>query len=161
MSLSFDEVAEILKVIDASDVEELVLEIGEVRLVVRRGGAGRATTDVAPAAAPTPAPAPAASTPATAVPGTPPAPPVAPPEAGAQAVEAPSVGRAYRRPAPEEPPFVEEGQRVEAGQTVCLLEVMKLFANVTAPVSGTVIAIGFEDGGAVEYGMPLFWIRPD
>lgn len=161
MSLSFDEVAEILKVIDASDVEELVLEIGELRLVVRRGGAGQAAGAQAPAAA-TPA-APVTTPPASpaALPGSPPAAPVAPPEAGAEAVEAPSVGRAYRRPAPEEAPFVEEGQRVEAGQTVCLLEVMKLFATVAAPISGTVIGFGFEDGGAVEYGAPLVWIRPD
>lgn len=159
MALSYDEVAEILKVLDASSVEELVLEIGDTRLVVRRGGSGGA-----PAATGASSPARTAGSAPTArnaAAGSPPITLAEAPEAGARAVEAPSVGRAYRRPSPEEAPFVEPGQRVEAGQTVCLVEVMKLFTSVEAPVSGTVISIAFDDGAAVEYGAPLVWIRPD
>lgn len=165
MALTYAEVAEILKVIDASDVEELVLEICDTRLVVRRGGAAgagdvsapvpKADQEIRPATSPPPVAAPSS------VPGGPPAPVASAPEPGAQAVVAPSVGRAYRRPSPEEPPFVEMGARVAVGQTVCLVEVMKLFTAIEAPCAGTVIAIAYEDGGAVEYGTPLIWIRPD
>ena len=71
------------------------------------------------------------------------------------------VGRAFRRPTPEEAPYVEVGSRVAAGDTVCLIEVMKLFTAIESPVSGTVAAIAFEDGAAVEYDQPLIWITPD
>lgn len=161
MALSYAEVAEILKLVDASSLDELTLEIGDARLVVRRHGSG-APTETAMPSQPRPAPSAAApSAPAPMAPKAKPAPAAAPAEDGAVAVESPMVGRFYRRPSPEEPVFVEEGAHVAAGQTLCLIEVMKLFTAVEAPMAGTILAIGVEDGAAVEYDQPLFWIRPD
>ena len=156
MSLSYDEIAEILKIIDSSSCNEVIVETGDLKLVVRRGGsAGTAT--------------PAISTPA---PSKPVAAPVAKPARGGAvgarldaavgqvAITAPMVGTFYRAPSPEAPPFVELGGAVEAGQPICLIEVMKLFTTINADRAGSIVAIGAEDGELVEYGQVLFVIEP-
>jgi acetyl-CoA carboxylase biotin carboxyl carrier protein len=73
-------------------------------------------------------------------------------------VPAPSLGTFYRAPRPGAPPFVEAGQMVAAGQELCLVEVMKLFTSVQAPVAGTIAAIHAADGDLVEHGQRLFTI---
>lgn len=74
-------------------------------------------------------------------------------------VESPMVGTFYRAPAPEAPPFVEVGDTVRVGQTLCILEAMKLMNELQAEVSGTVRKILVENGAPVEYGQPLFEIE--
>jgi len=76
-------------------------------------------------------------------------------------VTAPFAGVFYRRPSPTEPPFVEVGSRVRATDTVCLVEVMKLFNSVHAGVDGVVTAIEVGDGEVVEYGQVLMRIAPE
>ena len=76
-------------------------------------------------------------------------------------VESPLPGAFYRASAPGQPPFKEEGDRVEAGETVGLIEVMKQFSEVTADVAGKLIKFHVENEGAVEPGMPLFDIETD
>jgi acetyl-CoA carboxylase biotin carboxyl carrier protein len=71
------------------------------------------------------------------------------------------VGTFYRAPAPDAPPFVNEGDRVSAGQTVCLIEAMKMFNEIPAEMSGRVVRILVENGAPVEYGQPLMLIEPD
>jgi len=171
--LTHQDVLEILRLIDASSYQELVLEVGDTRLVVRKFGAqpvggqaaGAQTARGEAAAAPvwrndalgrapaqgtgtTPALAPAGSV-------------SAPLPAGAVAVRAPMIGRFYRGPEPGAPPFVEVGSRVEPDDTVGLIEVMKLFNQITAGVRGQVVAICAEDGQMVEFGQELMWIAPD
>jgi acetyl-CoA carboxylase biotin carboxyl carrier protein len=165
MTLTFKEVSEIIKIIDASECEEVVLELEGMRLVVRRGGdAGRSS---APAV---PSPISGASTPATV------SPPVAVTAAVAQAgvaskapeavaaggaqVRAPMVGSFYRRPSPDEPPYVEVGTMVEAGEPLCLIEVMKLYTTIESPVAGIVKQIAAEDTQLVEFDQLLFVIEP-
>lgn len=166
MALSYAEVAEILKIVDGSELEELVLEIGQTRLVVRKGASGPVATGPvsaaagAPVAGVTPASAHAPRAHLAALPHEPDRARARPPEEGAVAVESPMVGRFYRRPLPEEPPFAETGDRVEAGQTLALIEVMKLFTKLEAPVTGTLIGFAVEDGEAVEYDQVIAWIRP-
>ena len=166
MALSFKEVAEILKLIDASDCEEVILELDGTRLVVRRNGGATAS----PPRAESPTAAPPAREAAHAAPAgaqAPPAPsaspaPTAPAvESGLTEVRAPMVGTFYRRPSPDEPAFVEVGAKVSAGDPVCLIEVMKLFTTIEAPVAGTVEAIQTEDATLVEFNQLLFLIRPD
>jgi acetyl-CoA carboxylase biotin carboxyl carrier protein len=70
-------------------------------------------------------------------------------------IESPSVGLFWRAPAPGAPPFVEEGQSVTAGETVAIVEVMKLMNHVVAPHDGTVAGILIENGAAVEFGQPI------
>jgi acetyl-CoA carboxylase biotin carboxyl carrier protein len=71
------------------------------------------------------------------------------------------VGTFYRAPAPGEPLFVEVGDRVKAGQSVCIIEAMKLMNEIEAEVSGQVMEILVQNGEPVEYGQPLMRINPD
>jgi acetyl-CoA carboxylase biotin carboxyl carrier protein len=162
VSLTYREVAEILKVIDSSNCDEVVLEIGGTRLVVRRSTAGASSHEAMPSAVMTAlAPAPRA-TPPTA-PATPIMNRAVAADAtfpGAHEVRAPMVGTFYRRPSPQEAQFVEVGQTVAIGQALCLIEVMKLFTTIEATAAGTMEAILPEDGALVEFDQLLFLIRP-
>jgi len=100
----------------------------------------------APVAAPAPAPTPAA-----------PAAP-APEPASGNAVKSPMVGTFYRSPGPDAKPFVEVGQSVKAGETLCIIEAMKLLNEIESELTGTVREILVENGQAVEYGQALFII---
>jgi acetyl-CoA carboxylase biotin carboxyl carrier protein len=74
-------------------------------------------------------------------------------------VTSPMVGTFYRAPSPGAKPFVEIGQRVELGQTLCIIEAMKMLNQIEADVSGTIAAILVDNGQPVEYGQPLFVIQ--
>ncbi len=157
MTLSYDEVAEIIKLIDASSCDELVLELGDLKLVVRRHGAGGrasaapATRSEPPADAAASVPAASAAATATAVRERP---------DGMIEVRAPMVGTFYRAPSPEAPPFVEPDTVVAEGDPLCLIEVMKLFTTVTAEAAGRVVEVCAENTAMVEYGQVLFVIEP-
>jgi biotin carboxyl carrier protein len=81
-------------------------------------------------------------------------------EKGLLPIKAPMLGTLYRRPSPKEPPFVEVGTFVNETDTVCLLEVMKVFNTVTAGVKGYIQKICVESETLVEFGQVLFWVRP-
>jgi len=156
MALRYDEISEILKLIDGSSCDEFVLETADLKLVVRRRGAGGAAVPYEPppsaprlSAAPagTPAPQAAMVTEATH-------------DAG-EVVRAPMVGTFYRSPSPGAPPFVEVGSKVNKGDPICIIEVMKLFTTIHAEWSGTVVEIGAPNAHLVEYGQMLFVIAPD
>jgi len=84
------------------------------------------------------------------------------PEAdGLHAVRSPVVGTFYRAPAPGEDTYVEVGDTVSAGQTLCIVEAMKLMNEIVADVSGEVVEVLAENAGGVEYDQPLFYLRPD
>jgi acetyl-CoA carboxylase biotin carboxyl carrier protein len=157
VALRYDEIAEILKIIDGSSCEELIVETGDMKLVVRRNGAGGTRTrDVptprsAPASIAAPQPAPPQAS--TASPGL----ETAPHQIG---VMAPMVGTLYRAPAPDAAPFVEIGAAVRKGEPLCVIEVMKLFTTITSEHDGRVVQIGAENGELVEYGRTLFVIEP-
>jgi len=142
---SADRVKDILAMIEESEVDEVVIEEGDLKITVRKAG-------VEPAAAAAPAPA-APQTPA----------------AGAGAdedtngyhlVKSKWVATFYRSPSPQSPSFVEVGDEVEAGQTLCILEMMKMMNELTADVAGVVREILVDDGETVQYGQPLFAIEP-
>jgi acetyl-CoA carboxylase biotin carboxyl carrier protein len=82
-------------------------------------------------------------------------------EAGVHVVRSPMVGTFYRAPAPDADPYVEVGRRIEPGQTVCIIEAMKLMNEIESEVSGTITKIVVENGQPVEYGQPLFHVRLD
>lgn len=159
MTLTYGEVADILKIVEASTLDEVVLELGATKLVVRRGGAGTGQM-LAPAPASAPRAAPQASgAPAAA---TAPAGPAAPAAvaSGGNEIRAPMVGTFYRKPSPNDPPFVEVGSRVKAGDPLCLIEVMKLYNTITSPVAGIVEAIMVDDAALVAFDQLLIVIRP-
>ena len=158
MSLTYDEIAEIIKLIDSSSCDELVVETGDIKLVVRRNGAsaGAAAEYVERGSAPVTV-APAAPRKARAA-----APKVAAAAADAGQIEvaAPMVGTFYRAPSPEAKAFVDVGDVVGVGDPLCLIEVMKLFTTINAEVAGRIVQIGAENGELVEYGRTLFVIEP-
>lgn len=156
MTLTYDEIAEILKLIDNSSCDELIVETGDMKLVVRRNSASSTPAAVAEYTTLTSAPtaAPPTAREARAVP--------LKIEAGAGQIEvtAPMVGTFYRAPNPESPPFVEIGSVVRKGQPLCLIEVMKLFTTINSEVDGRIVQIGAENAELVEYGQTLFAIEP-
>ena len=80
---------------------------------------------------------------------------------GLHAVRSPVVGTFYRAPAPGEDAYVEVGDTVSTGQTLCIVEAMKLMNEIVADVSGEVVEVLAENAGGVEYDQPLFYLRPD
>lgn len=174
MSLTHDDVLAILKIIDASPYDEVRIEIGDLKLHVRRRGDGSSLESAQPLPWPAGGTAqnrtqlqPAAQAhSSSAVPS--PRDQASPDHAaqpqlaeGLVAVRAPMLGTFYRAPAPGERPFVEVGDKVGPGDTVCLVEVMKLFNSVKAGVAGTVVKITVENGSMVEHGQTLILIESD
>jgi acetyl-CoA carboxylase biotin carboxyl carrier protein len=167
MGPSIEEIREILQIFLDSELEDLRLEIGDVRLAVSKGLAAGLAAQPFVSSAPRPAAvAPAGEAAAEAAPA-PTSAPVDNSVGGASAVPegwvavtAPSVGVFYRRPAPDQPPFVEEGGEVAEGDPVGLIEVMKMFTSIAAPCKGRIARIAIEDATMVEYGQPLMYIEP-
>ena len=165
MSLSYEDVAEILKIIDSSSCDEVIVETGDIKLVVRRNtapghaapAAERAAVATAIAAPPHPRAGATASLGVTAE-----RQPTTGQGASARQFEvtAPMVGTFYRAPSPDAPPFVEIGTLVQMGQPLCIIEVMKLFTTINSECAGRVVQIGAETGDLVEYGHTLFVIEP-
>jgi acetyl-CoA carboxylase biotin carboxyl carrier protein len=134
MALSDDDVREILRLIDESELDELRIETEGLSLHVLRGG-------VAPAAEPEPG----QTFPVAASQGS-----------TGLTIVAPTIGVFYRAPAPGQAPFVEVGTRVEPTTIVCIIEVMKMMNSIPAGVAGTIAEIHVENAQPVEYGEPLF-----
>lgn len=145
----------LIDLVQESGIAELEITEGEEKVRIVRGGAASAT---APGGAP-PASLHAAE-PVRAVPSTPapPAPEPEPQQTG-HVVKAPMVGTFYRSSSPDAKVFVEVGQTVKEGQTICIIEAMKLMNEIEADASGQVKAILVENGQPVEYGQPLFIIE--
>ena len=138
----------LIDLVQESGIAELEITEGEEKVKIVKGGV------VSMAAAPTvmavPAAAPSAAAPAAA--------PTTPPAEGQEGhvVKAPMVGTFYRSPSPDAKAFVEVGQAVKEGETICIIEAMKLMNEIEADASGSVKAILVENGQPVEYGQPLF-----
>jgi acetyl-CoA carboxylase biotin carboxyl carrier protein len=158
MALSDEDVREILRIIDESDLAELQIETEGFSLYVRKGGgdaeaSGRPRARSVSNRAPEPkAPGgPEASAPPPATDGE---------RDGLATIPAPMLGTFYRAEAPGRPPFVEVGSRVEPDTIVCIIEVMKMMNSVPAGVAGTVAEVLAENAKLVEYGEPLFRVEP-
>lgn len=152
MSLSHKEIADIVEMVDASELDELVIEFPDIRLAVRRGGDGES-----PEPAPMSHPAPPAATPAPN-----PRAATAPPAHadGAVEIRAPMIGTFQRSPSPKDPPLVEVGDIVEPGRPLGLIEVMGLHTTIEAPRAGRIADIAAIGGALVEYDQILFVIAP-
>ena|SRR5262245_5981691 len=158
MELTDDDVLEILKLFEQSKFDFLQLEQGGRKITVSKGGYASA------GAATAPVPAQPAAQPSVAAPA---APPAATPAAkaaipaGLVPITAPMVGKFYSAASPSDPPYVEVGSKVAAGTAVGLIEVMKVFASIKTEIAGTIEKILVSNGEFVEFGQPLFLLRPD
>ena len=139
---------DLVEIMHEHDLDAIKVKVGGklFELVRREGGA-------VPAGAPQPAAAPVAS-PAASHAQTPAAP------ANVKKITAPLVGVFYRSSSPDADPFVKPGDRIEAGQVVCILEAMKLFNEITSDHAGVVSRIIPENGELVSLGQEMFWIEP-
>jgi acetyl-CoA carboxylase biotin carboxyl carrier protein len=140
----------LIDLVQESGIAELEITEGEEKVKIVKGGAVSVSPGLsaAPAASP-PEPRGSAAVAAAAP---------AEPEPGQEGriVKAPMVGTFYRSASPDAKPFVEVGQAVKEGETVCIIEAMKLMNEIEADASGTIKAILVENGQPVEYGQPLF-----
>jgi acetyl-CoA carboxylase biotin carboxyl carrier protein len=150
MEYSLDQLRDLIDILRSGKVGEFEFEDERLRIRINLGGTVAPQVAVA-----TPAQTPSASTPA--------------PSAGAAAAEAqgpdiafvtsPFVGTFYRSPSPEAAPFVSIGQSINKGQTLCIVEAMKLMNEIESDVSGTLLEILAENGSNVEFGQRLFKVR--
>jgi acetyl-CoA carboxylase biotin carboxyl carrier protein len=139
----------LIDLVQESGIAELEITEGEEK--VRIVKTGRATAEVSPPAPPAPAAGPAAAPPPAAAESA--------PQVDGHLVKSPMVGTFYRASSPGAKPFVEVGDTVKAGQTVCIIEAMKLLNEIEADRDGVVKAILVENGQPVEYGEPLLAIE--
>jgi acetyl-CoA carboxylase biotin carboxyl carrier protein len=166
MEMNPETIKALLDAFESSDWQEMTITIGADRLHVSRDPStnGALPAPAPPAVATAPAEPPPASPAAEAPPAAasaPAAPAAAPADAVGTVIASPSVGLFWRAPSPSSPPFVEVGARVSAGDTVGIVEVMKLMNHVVAPVGGSVTAIHVANGDMVEFGQPLVVVDPE
>lgn len=147
----------LIDLVAESDISELEVTEGESKVrIVKSGAASHSQVVMMPAAAPAPAvAAPAAH---VAAPAAAPAAPAAAEAPAGHVVKSPMVGTFYRSSAPGSPPFVDIGASVKEGDTLCIIEAMKLLNEIESDKAGVIKEILVENGQAVEYGQPLFII---
>lgn len=162
--MDIKEIQNLIKFVAKSGASEVKLEMEDVKLTIKTGSGKTETTIVQaaptiaaapqPIAAPQPvAPAPVAETPAT------------PAKAEADEskyveVKSPIIGTFYRKPSPDKPSFVEVGSEIKAGDTVCVIEAMKLFNEIESEISGKIVKVLVDDSSPVEFDQPLFLVDP-
>ena len=162
--MNLKDLKELLQILEEREITEFELEEQGLKLRVRKAGG----------AAPLAAPAPSVTTPPPRVPVVAAAPAAspsaaaaaslaAPPESdnGLAIVKSPIVGTFYRSPDPNSPAFVNVGDRVRVGQVLCIIEAMKLMNEIEAEVAGEITRVHHENGQPVQFGEPLFAIRPE
>jgi acetyl-CoA carboxylase biotin carboxyl carrier protein len=143
-SLPLEEVERLVDLVRESGVGEIRVRRGEVEITVKAG-----------------APVSQDASEAGSAPGSVAGPEEPSPELdGLHAVRSPLVGTFYRAPAPGEDAYVEVGDRVRAGQTLCIVEAMKLMNEIPADIAGEVVEVLAENAEGVEYDQPLFYLRP-
>ena len=159
--MDIKKVRELVKLVEDSGIEELEISHEDTTIRIQKSApVTMASASVAPLM---PMPAPQAAVPGAAVPVAGEAPAVAadPTRAKWKDVRSPIVGTFYRAPSPSSPVFAEVGDRVSTGQTLCIIEAMKVMNEIEAEFSGTIKEIFAEDGNPVEAEAVLFLIDPD
>lgn len=174
MQLDLHQLQELLATLDQTNISELILKSGDFELTLRKGtmGSDRSLPSISgelvagPGTSSSPnghAERDSASKGPGPNSGTAPVPPSKMPQINPKWVEiiSPVVGTFYRAPSPDEPSFVEVGDRITLGQVVCIIEAMKVMNEIEAEVSGEIVEILVENGDPVEYNQPLMRVNPD
>ncbi len=161
--MALKEIKAVIDLMTKNGLTEFELEKGDVKLRVKRGPSGEWTTTSVPVAqaAPGTQPLPQIIPPAAAPQAAAPAPAAAPPATdGLTNLVSPMVGTFYRSPAPDQPPYVEAGQEVNEETVVCIIEAMKVMNEIKAETAGIIVEVVAQNGKPVDFGKPLFSIRP-
>jgi acetyl-CoA carboxylase biotin carboxyl carrier protein len=160
MPLSYKDVADIVKIIDASNCAEFIVELGDTKIVLRRGTHGAESTTASLTPRPVQQLLPQSQpnlTPSAPVPSNSEVRGNA--DNSTSVMRSPMVGTFYRAPSPKDPPFVDIGSVVKVGDPLCVIEVMKLFTTIEADRAGCVSAIYVSNAELVEFNQPLFRIE--
>lgn len=154
--MDLKDIRELVKILNETEISELNLESDGVKISIKKGGAGSAGQGSDAASAPAAAPTATIAAPIAAVvveaPGT-------APSKNLDYIKSPMVGTFYRSPAPDASPYVEVGDEVKPGQTVCIVEAMKLMNEIESEYSGKIVEILVGNAQPVEFGQPLFAIE--
>ena len=157
------EIRDLIDFIAQSGLNEVDIETKELKLHVKREPDQKVLKSAAPVVA-APVAVPAAPVVAAPVAAAPAAPKAEKPAASGKAtaeIKSPMIGTFYRSANPDSPPFVSVGDKVSKGQTVCIIEAMKLFNEIESEVSGTIVKVMVENSSPVEYDQVLFVVEPD
>ena len=147
--MDLKELKALLRLLDGTDVEELEVEEKETRIRIRRSARGGIPAVASPTMRETASGPPTAQVAAATTDTT-----------GLLRIDAPMVGTFYRAPAPDAEPYVREGDIIQKGTVVCIVEAMKLMNEIESEVRGRVVTIPAENGQPVEYGQTLFLLEP-
>jgi acetyl-CoA carboxylase biotin carboxyl carrier protein len=143
-----DDLRKLIQLVEESEIDELEIRRWGRTVRIVKNGTRSATVVTAPSGT------------VAEIPAGGPAAPVEAPASPYHEVKSPMVGTFYRAPSPEAPPFVEVGHHVRPGQTLCILEAMKLMNELQSEVSGVVRKVHVDNGAPVEYGQTLFSVEP-
>lgn len=155
------EIRDLIDFISNSGLEEVNIETDEFKIKVKRSNEVSVQAAPVVTAAPTPvASAPAAPQASAAAPSAPATDTPAPAASNQAEIKSPMIGTFYNSPNPDSPAFVQVGDKVKAGDTVCIVEAMKLFNEIESDVSGTIVEILVDNASPVEYDQPLFRVDP-
>lgn len=160
--MNLNEIQDLIKFVSKSGVTEVEIEQKDFKITIKaeskKVDAPIIVQANAPVAAPVAvaAPAPAVAAPAPAAPSAPAA------EAASNliTVKSPMIGTFYRSSGPDKDPFISVGQTISKGDTVCIIEAMKLFNEIEAEISGKIVKVLVDDASPVEYDQPLFLVEP-
>jgi acetyl-CoA carboxylase biotin carboxyl carrier protein len=164
--MDFKQIQELLKIVNRSNIGELSIEEGDFKITIRqKEDAVPIYANPVPSPAPQYAPAPPQQQqqlqPSSSGASTPAAPAAPTKEADNYiTIKSPMIGTFYRSAGPDKPTFVNIGDEVSVGKTVCIIEAMKLFNEIESEVKGTIVKVLVEDASPVEYDQPLFLVEP-
>ncbi|MEY3177925.1 MAG: acetyl-CoA carboxylase biotin carboxyl carrier protein [Bacteroidota bacterium] len=157
--MDLKQIQDLVKMVNKSNISELTIEEKDIKITIKQKEDKYVTAapvqalpqmQAMPVAAAPVASAPAAAAPAAALKAA----------DNLITIKSPMIGTFYRKPAPDKPNFVEEGDEVRNGKVVCVIEAMKLFNEIESEVSGKIVKILVEDASPVEYDQPLFLVEP-
>jgi len=158
--MNLTQIQELIKFVSKAGVSEVEIDQKDFKIIIKthepeKKGKGTEYIQVS-----TPLAAPLAATPAAVSAPAPPAPKAPATNGNLIEVKSPMIGTVYRSSSPDKPPFAEVGDTIKAGDTVCVIEAMKLFNEIESEISGKIVKVLVNDSTPVEYDQPLFLIEP-
>ncbi len=171
--MNLREIQELIKFVAKAGVNEVAIEQNDFKICIKSESLARKKTNQAPEQVLVSAPVVAQGVPSVSPAVAAPAAPTAPTESkeakdtseetvedSYHVVNSPMIGTFYRKPSPDKDEFVQVGDMVKAGDTLCVVEAMKLFNEIEADITGTIVKVLVDDSTPIEYDQPLFWIEP-
>lgn len=157
--MDLKEIQALVKLVSSSKVDHLEIDRQDFSIKIKKNSSKTEVISVAPAPM-TAAPAPVvAAAPSAQAPSSAPESAAEPAVSGVE-IKSPMIGTFYRSPSPDKPNFVEVGDEIRVGQTICIVEAMKLFNEIESEVAGRVVKVCVDDASPVEYDQPLFIVEP-